>query len=136
MAERPAVTSDGEETHSFVKLAIAYLGLMAGLSILGLGFYVAAARVVSAGDPPAVAAIYNETMVFYLALFSISIAGLARLLKKKQDGAYFAFTSLILSLFAPSPSQIMRAPYTLIWWLAVPNTIVGILLLRAIKTLH
>lgn len=36
MAEMPAVTSGSEEIHSFVKLAIAYLGIMAGFSKCGL----------------------------------------------------------------------------------------------------
>lgn len=131
MAEIPAVTSGSEEIHSFVKLAIAYLGIMAGFSALGLWFYIA-----SGLDGPISAIVQNEVVAFYLVLFALSLAGLDRLSRNRQDGVYLAFASLVLSLFAPSPSQIVRPPYTMIWWLAIPNGVVGILLFRAMKTLH
>jgi hypothetical protein len=129
MAEEPATES--EELHSFVKLAIAYLGIMAGFSVLGLWFYIAAGL-----DGPIAIILRNEVVTFYLLLFVLSIAALGRLSRRKRDGAYLTFASLALSLFAPSPSEIIRAPYTMNWWLAIPNTVVGILLLKVLRTLH
>jgi hypothetical protein len=130
-----ASVSDSAELHSFVKLAIAYLGIMAGLAVLGLGFYVAAARVESAGDLPVSADRYYAVIAFYVLLIAVSLAGLARMARRKRDGAYLAFAALVISLFAASPNQVIQSPYIIIWWLAIPNAVVGILLLKSLNTL-
>lgn len=127
--------SDCAELHSFVKLAIAYLGIIAGLAVLGLGFYVAAARVESVGDLAVQPERYYTVVTFYVVLVAISLAGLARLVRRKRDGAYLAFAALAISMLAPAPNQVNQAPYAIVWWLAIPNAVVGILLFRSLKTL-
>lgn len=134
MGERASV-SDSAELHSFVKLAIAYLGIMAGFAVLGLAFYIAAARVESAGDLPVPPDRYFAVVGFYALLVGISLAGLARLVRRKRDGAYLAFSALAISILAAGPNQLIQSPYTIIWWLAIPNAVVGILLWRSINTL-
>jgi hypothetical protein len=103
---------------------------MSGLAALGLVFYVAASKF------SFVAPGYNTVVLFYMVLIAISLAGLARLVRRKRDGAYLAFASLVISMLAPDPIQVFRAPYTFIWWFAIPNTVVGILLLTQLKTLE
>lgn len=135
MAQTGPSISDTSELHSFVKLAIAYLGIMAGLAVLGLGFYVSAARVESAGDAPIVSDRYYAVIAFYVVLIAITLAGLGRLVRRRRDGAYLAFAALAISMLAPSPNQVLQAPYTIVWWFAIPNVVVGILLLKSLKTL-
>lgn len=135
MGSSASVSDSSAELHSFVKLSIAYLGIMAGLAITGLTLYVAAARVEFAGDLPVSADRYFAVVAFYAILVAISVAGLARLAKRKRDGAYLAFAALAVSVLAPSPNQAVQGPISIVWWFAIPNAVVGILLFKSVKTL-
>jgi hypothetical protein len=127
-----------KELHSFVKLAIGYLGIMAGFAVLGLVFYEIGARegpaILSA--PPFVPSDeYAISIAFFWTLIGLSLIGLFALVKNLRIGAYVAFIALVVSLFAPYDKQTGTAPFTIIWWFAIPNAVVGILLLKEFSTL-
>lgn len=129
---------NNKELHSFVKLAIGYLGIMAGFATLGLVFYEIGARegpaILSA--PPFVPSdVYAISIAFFWTLIALSLIGLLALVKNLRIGAYIAFIALVVSLFAPYDKQTGTAPFTIIWWFAIPNAIVGMLLLKAFSTL-
>lgn len=136
MSENHVATSDKPELHSFVKLAIAYLGIMAGFAILGLIFYVAAARSESIGDALEPVGVYYANVSNYVILFALSLLALGLLVKRKRAGAYVAFAAFVLSIFAPSLFLTAQSAFGVIWWFAIPNTVVGILLLKSMKTLE
>lgn len=135
MSENHPATSDTPELHSFVKLAIAYLGIMAGFAILGLTFYVVAARGEASGGALEPASVYYANVSSYIILFVLSLLAPGLLIKRKLAGAYVAFAALVLSIFAPSLLLTGQSAYGVIWWFAIPNSVVGILLLKSIKTL-
>lgn len=135
MSESDIANSDKHELHSFVKLAIAYLGIMAGFAILGLIFYVVAARGEATGGALEPASVYYANVGNYIILFVLSLLALGLLVKRKRAGAYVAFATFVLSVFAPSLLLTSQSAYGVIWWFAIPNTVVGILLLKAMKTL-
>lgn len=136
MSEKNLATSDTPELHSFVKLAIAYLGIMAGFVVIGLGFYLIAAGGEATGSALEPANIYYTNIGSYVLLFILSLAGLALLVKRKRVGAYVAFSALVLSIFAPSLLLTGQSAYGVIWWFAIPNAVVGILLVKSLKTLE
>jgi hypothetical protein len=130
--------STNGELHSFVKLAIGYLGIMAGFAALGLLFYEIAARegpVILSASPFVPSDAYAISVAFFWTLIVILLIGLFALVRNLRIGAYFAFIALVLSIFAPYDKQTGAAPFAVIWWFAIPNAIVGILLLKAFKTL-
>lgn len=135
MSENHIATSDKPELHSFVKLAIAYLGIMAGFALLGLTFYVVAARGEATGGALEPVSVYYANVGNYLILLVLSILALGLLVKRKRAGAYVAFAALVLSIFAPSLFVTAQSAFGVIWWFAIPNTVVGILLLKSMKTL-
>ena len=135
MSESDITNSDRPELHSFVKLAIAYLGIMAGFAILGLIFYVVAARGEATSGALEPATVYYANVGNYIILFVLSLLALSLLVKRKRAGAYVAFATFVLSVFAPSLLLTSQSAYGVIWWFAIPNTVVGILLLKAMKTL-
>lgn len=121
--------SDTTELHSFVKLAIAYMGIMAGLAVLGLAFYAIASTGEAPGSVPVPQAEYYLTISYYVMLVGASLGALALLAKGVRTGAYLAFASLAISVLAPIDGQSAN-------WIAIPNVVVGLLLLKAIKTLR
>lgn len=135
MSENYVATPDKPELHSFVKLAIAYLGVMAGFAILGLAFYVIAASGEAQGSGPEPVSVYYPNVGNYIILFALSLAAIGLLVKRKRAGAYVAFAALFLSLFAPSLLLTAQSAFGVIWWFAIPNTVVGVLLLKSMKTL-
>ena len=111
---------------------------MAGFAVLGLIFYETGARegpAITSVPPFYPSDVYLISIVFFWTLIALSLVGLFALVKNLRIGAYVAFIVLIFSLFAPYEKQSGAAPFTMIWWFAIPNAIVGILLLRAFKTL-
>ena len=118
------------ELHSFVKLAIAYLGIMAGLAVLGVVFFAASTQ---GSVRPSVGA-YNYTMGLYALMIGLSLGGLAALANHLRTGAYLAFLALIV-WFMPYATQSLDT-LAAVSWMLIPNGVVGILLLKALKTLH
>jgi len=111
---------------------------MAGFAVLGLIFYEIATRVGPAivSVPPLFPSdVYAISIAFFFTLIALSLIGLFALVKNLRIGAYFAFISLVMSIFAPYDKQTGTAPFTIIWWFAIPNIVVGFLLLRAFTTL-
>lgn len=121
--------SDAAELHSFVKAGIAYMGIMAGLAVLGLAFYAIASAVEAPGHVPVPQAEYYLTVLYYVLLAGVSIGAVWLLAKGSRAGAYTAFASLAISVLAPVNSQSA-------YWIAIPNVAVGLLLLKAFKTLR
>lgn len=130
-----AHTSDKPELHSFVKLAIAYVGIMAGMASIGLTFYIIAATGEATGSGLVPAGQYYADLVSYALLIFFCLAGLALLVERRRLGAYLVFAALVLSILAPSILISGQAAYNVVWWFAIPNAIVGILLLKSMKTL-
>ena len=79
--------------------------------------------------------VYIITTAFFCTLIALLSIGLFALLKNLQIGAYFAFLTLVASLFAPYDNQSETAPLTVVWWLAIPNVMAGTLLLKTFSTL-
>jgi hypothetical protein len=75
MPENGSMVTDRPELHSFVKLAIAYLWIMDGLAVLGLGFYIVAAQAESLGDSLVPADRYYVVIAFYSVLICLSLEG-------------------------------------------------------------
>jgi len=131
VAENPAVTSDSQELHSFVKLAIAYVGIMAGFATIGLTFYI-----IATNDDSMPTNQYYADVASFAGLIFLSLTGLALLVERKRLGAYFVFAALVISILAPSILVTSQAAYDVVWWFAIPNAIVGILLTKSLKTLR
>lgn len=121
--------SDTAELHSFVKAGIAYMGIMAGFAVLGLAFYVIAARGEAVGSSLVPPEMYYASVAYYVMLAGASVFAVWLLKNGRRAGAYLAFAILGISLFEGSG-------FTVVYWFAIPNAAVGILLLKAIKTLR
>lgn len=127
---------DNSELPKFVKAGIAYLGIMAGLAILGLFFYVAASRGESTGSVLVESDAYATTIAFFTILVALSLIGLYGLVKRLRLGVYVALVALVLSMFAPSGGKNLESSFAITWWLGIPNTVVGILLIRSLGKLR
>src|SRR5690606_31210762 len=82
------------ELHSVVKLAITYLGIMAGFAVLGWVFYEIGAREGPAivSTPPFVPSdVYLISIAYFATLIILSLTGVVALAKNLRIGAYFAF---------------------------------------------
>jgi hypothetical protein len=111
---------------------------MAGLAVLGLAFYTITMRegmTIMSTPPFAPSDVYIITTAFFWTLIALLSIGLFALLKNLRIGEYFAFLALVASLFAPYDNQSETAPLTVVWWLAIPNVMVGTLLLKTFSTL-
>ncbi len=128
--------SDTAELHSFVKAAIAYMGIMAGLAVLGLTFYTIAARGEAVGSSIVPPEMYYTGIAYYVMLASASVFAVWLLKNGRRVGAYLVFAILAVSVFAPVRSSALENSFTIIYWFAIPNAAVGALLLKAIKTLR
>lgn len=114
------------------------MGIMAGLAVLGLAFYTITMRegmTIMSTPPFAPSDVYIITTAFFWTLIALLSIGLFALLKNLRIGAYFAFLTLVASLFAPYDNQSETAPLTVVWWLAIPNVMAGTLLLKTFSTL-
>jgi hypothetical protein len=128
-----SMQADGE-LHSFVKLAIAYLGIMAGLAVLGVVFFTISSQGEAQGSVRPSAEAYNYTMGLYALMIGLSLGGLAALANHLRLGAYLAFLALVV-WFMPYATESVEA-LAAASWMVIPNGVVGILLLRALKTLR
>ncbi|WP_415280691.1 hypothetical protein [Candidatus Nitrososphaera sp. FF02] len=124
------------ELHTFVKLAIAYIGIMTGFAVLGLVFYVIAARGEAAGSVPIAPMMYYAAVSYYVALAGASVMTVWLLKNGRRAGAYLTFALLTVSLLAPVNSPAFGGMFTVIYWFAIPNAAVGLLLLKAARTLR
>jgi hypothetical protein len=131
MTMSSAITQD-DGLHSFVKLAIAYIGIMIGFAVLGTLFYVIAAQGEAPGSAPVALADYYSAIGYFATLITVCALALRGLVKAKKTGAYFAFAALAISLLAPH----MYGGLGIVYWFAIPNAVVGILLARSWKSLH
>lgn len=126
----PERINQSKELPSFVKLAMMYMGIMAGLAIIGLVLFLIASRGEALGSIPRTSESWSISVIILSSLVFIPLLSLALMTKRIKFGCYLAFVALVISLFAPSPGQIIAQPISFIPWLAIPNTIVGILLLK------
>jgi hypothetical protein len=120
------------ELHPFVKLTIAYAGIMAGFAVLGLAFYVTASTAGSVGAPRVM---QFPAVSYYVALAGMSVVALWLLKNGRRAGAYVAFAALAISVFAPISGPAYDS-FTIVYWFAIPNAAVGVLLLKAFRTLR
>ena len=128
--------SDTAELHPFVKAGIAYMGIMAGFAVLGLTFYVIAARGEAVGSSLVPPETYYTSIAYYIMLASASVFAVWLLKNGRRVGAYLAFAILSISVLAPVRSPALDNLFTIVYWFAIPNAAVGLLLLKAYKTLR
>jgi hypothetical protein len=128
--------SDAAELHPFVKLAIAYGGIIAGFAVLGLTFYVITAQGEAAGSTLVPPMTYYLAVSYYVALAGASIMTVWLLKNGRRAGAFLAFAILFISVLAPVRSQTPDGAFSVIYWFAIPNAAVGALLLKAFGTLR
>ena len=121
--------------HPFTKLSIAYIGILIGFVIMGIVFYAISSndRILLYG--PVQPTTYYITLTYFFFLLVISGVALWKLTRAKRIGVYFALASLVFSLLAPTSSQ-SGNPFQVVYWFAIPNSLIGILLLRSLKHLH
>lgn len=124
------------ELHPFAKAAIAYMGIMAGLAVLGLVFYAIASTGEAEDSVPVPPSAYYQTILYFVSLTGLSLGALMLLAKGIRVGAYLTFAALAISVLAPIDNQTQNAAFNIIYWFAIPNAAVGILLLKAIRTLR
>lgn len=134
LSDTATSTSDWGELHSFVKLSIAYVGIVAGLVLLGLLFNVIAARSEVVNSAPLPAKEYYYTIAFFSILIIAPIIGIRLMLKRKRDGAYISFAVLALSVLAPYGPR-GDFPIYPVYWFVIPNATIGILLALKTRTL-
>jgi hypothetical protein len=127
--------SDTSELHLFVKAGMAYMGIMAGFAVLGLTFYAIVARGEAMGSSSVPAEAYYATMLYYAALASASVLAIWLLKNGRRAGAYLVFAILSISVLAPVRGSALDG-FTIIYWFAIPNVAVSLLLLKAIRTLR
>lgn len=125
-----------DELHPFAKMSIAYMGIMAGLAVLGLTFYATASTGEAAGSIPVPPAVYYQSILYFVSLTGLSLGAVVLLAKGIRIGAYLTFAALAISVLAPVASQTGNAAFNIIYWFTIPNAAVGILLLKAVKTLR
>jgi hypothetical protein len=113
--------------HSFVKLAIAYIGIL-GLTLISVLFVVTII-----GDGKAVSSLsgYSDYLaIYYVVLIPLMLIAIDQLRKGKKLGAYLAYASMAIhhSLYFSDTLYLV--------FLLSMSVVVGILLLRSFKHLH
>jgi hypothetical protein len=131
----PQDRSDG--LHSYVKLAITYMGLMIAFVIIGLVYYSVYVGYVNRAAATAV------NLGYYIVLLIMPTAAIVGLIGRKKFGAYCTYGALAvsLSLFFTIPNSPVgqpagEIPINVIVPLLIPHTIVGLLLFKAQNTLR
>jgi len=104
--------------------------------VLGLTFHTIASTGEALGSVPVPLAAYYQTILYYVTLTGFSLGALAFLAKDIRMGAYLAFAALAISILAPVDNQTPNVSFNIIYWFMIPNAVVGILLLKAVKTLR
>jgi hypothetical protein len=114
----------------YVKLAITYMGLMIAVVIISLVYYSVNFIYLSKESASPAATVY------YIALIIAPGAAIAFLANRKKAGAYLVFAALAISLsiFVTLPAS-ADLRWDVVATLLIPHSLVGILLLRALKTL-
>ena len=125
---RPLSSGDAG-LHSFAKLAIAYIGILLGLTLISVLFVVTII-----GDGKAVSSLsagYSDYLaVYYAVLIPLMLIAIDQLRKGKKLGAYLAYASIAIhhSLYFSNALYLV--------FLLSMSVVVGILLLRSFKHLH
>lgn len=109
--------------HPFTKLAIAYIGILLGLTVISVLFAVTIIR--DGASPPA-----SYLAVYYVVLIPLMLIAIDQLRKGKKLGAYLAYASMAVhhSIYFPDGLYL-----TLLLGI---SGIVGILLLRSFRHLR
>lgn len=115
--------------HSFTKLAIAYIGILLGLTLISVIFVVTII-----GDGKMISSLsrgYSDYLaVYYVVLIPIMFIAIDQLRKRKKLGAYLAYASMAIhhSLYFSDALYLV--------FLLSMSVVVGILLLSSFKHLH
>ena len=126
------------ELAPLVKLVLTYMGIILSFAVLGLFFYLESLKYNTPYNPEYYADNYPVALSYFAALIiacGLSVVGLA---KTRKLGGCSAFAGLIISVFAPYSGGISASSLSsiVIWWFAIPNAAVGILLLRSWNNLR
>jgi hypothetical protein len=109
--------------HSFTKLAIAYIGILLGLTVISVLFAVTIIK--DGASSPA-----SYLVVYYIVLVPLMLIAIDQLRKGKKLGAYLAYTSMAIHHSLYFSDGLYLA------FLLSMSGIVSILLLRSFRYLH
>ncbi|HEV8406017.1 MAG TPA: hypothetical protein VGQ13_08955 [Nitrososphaera sp.] len=111
--------------HSFTKLAIAYIGILLGLTIISVTLG-AVVTLDNRSNPISLTRDNNYLVAYYVVLIPMMLAAVELLRKGKKLGAYLAFASMAVhySIYFPTILFLITSP------------IVGILLWRSFRYLR
>ncbi|MCI0560913.1 MAG: hypothetical protein MN733_20705 [Nitrososphaera sp.] len=110
--------------HSFTKLAIAYVGILLGLTVISV--LLGAVITFDNGTTPSLQIGYgNYLIAYYVVLIPLMLITIDQLRRGKKLGAYLAYASMAIhySIYFPTVLFLVTSP------------VVGILLWRSFRTL-
>jgi len=111
--------------HSFTKLAIAYIGILLGLTVISVLFAITIIR-----DGMSSLAYSSYLAVYYVVLIPLMLVAIDQLRKGKKLGAYLTYASMAIHHSIYFPNGLYLA------FLLSMSGIVGILLFRSFRYLH
>jgi hypothetical protein len=115
--------SDDTGLHSFTKLAIAYIGILLGLTVISV--MLGGVIMFSNRSPQSPILFWNYLTVYYVILIPLMLITLDQLRRGKKLGAYLAYASMIIHYTIYHPTILF----------VVTSGIVGILLWRSFRYL-
>jgi hypothetical protein len=118
-------SSEDTGLHSFIKLAIAYIGIILGLTVISviLGAVVTFDNRINSNSLTGTG---NYLIAYYSVLIPLMLVTIDQLRRGKKLGAYLAFVSMAIHYTIYFPNVLFL----------VTSTVVGILLWRSFRYLH
>ena len=111
--------------HSFTKLAIAYIGIILGLTVISV-IYGAVIIFDNQTSATSLAGYENLLIAYYVVLIPLMLLAIDQLRRGKKLGAYLAFASMAIHYTIYFPTVLFL----------VTSIVVGILLWRSFRHLH
>lgn len=121
---RPPSSSD-TGLHSFTKLAIVYIGIILGITIISI-IYGVVITVDNPANPNSLAGNGNYLILYYVVLIPLMLATIELLRRGKKLGAYLAYTSMAIHYTIYFPTILFL----------VTSAVVSLLLWRSFRYLH
>jgi len=118
-------SSSDSGLHSFTKLAIAYIGIILGITIISI-IYGVVITVDNPTNPNSLAGYGNYLILYYVVLIPLMLLTMEMLRRGKKLGAYLAFASMAIHYTIYFPTILFL----------VTSAVVGILLWRSMRYLH
>lgn len=119
---RPPSSADNG-LHSFTKLAIAYIGILLGLTVISI--VLGGVVIFANSSPPPQTQIGNYLIAYYAILIPLMLVTIDQLRRGKKLGAYLAYASMAIHYSIYFPTLLFL----------ITSSIVGILLWRSYRHL-